>query len=125
MRGVSSDVVEAAAKVARKTILDGARVPTGGDFKLSNVRWQSGRLSVIVERRDLGADAVRVLLPGPKRGGGAAVWSFIEKGTRPHPMGRKGRHPGTRGKHAWTDAVRKARGLAADAGHDAYAKAVG
>lgn len=78
--------------ILRQAILDQAKIDTGGDLRLSNVWWMNFTLDVEVTVKGDAKTSTAVLTPFPLRGGGA-IWSWLERGTRPHVVGisKKGR----------------------------------
>jgi hypothetical protein len=80
------EICQQAAEVIREELLKAATADTGGDLRLSRVPWMNFTLDVSVNFAGTGAQREALLRPAPIFGG-AAVWSWLEYGTRPHAVG--------------------------------------
>lgn len=100
--------VAAAAEAVRDLALENARAAAGGDLLITG-KHRGIPLDVTVT--DMAQpDGARVRLAGTPSG----PWTWIDTGTRPHTIPRRRRgpksrlrvhHPGTSGKHAWSNTV--------------------
>jgi hypothetical protein len=80
------EICEQAAAVMREALLEAATVDTGGDLRLSRVPWMNFTLDVSAAFAGTGNVREASLRPAPIFGG-AAIWSWLEHGTRPHAVG--------------------------------------
>jgi hypothetical protein len=127
IRDTPRTAVAAAAAAVREEALTNARAAAGGDLAITG-KHRPIPLDVTVTDMPQ-PDGARAHLAGTPAG----PWRWIETGTRPHtiPRRRRGpksrlrvRHPGTRGKHAWTTTREAAPELARTAALGAVIEAI-
>lgn len=120
LSGVDTKILQEAAdrfeEVAREAV---SRVVGGGGTMRVHGRGGKRRAVKLTTKSNISGDSMFV--NGIPKG----MWVWVEDGTRPHSIGRKGRflsapryghpvmgpirHPGSNGQHAWTKAVNEFR----------------